>query len=283
MIIKYNKANQNNGITLINYSNEKYKKAQKLNTKSALDIGGFKKVISYSSDDIDVEFWNKNKAIFDYSRGGGYWLCKPYLIAKTLSEMNEGEFLFYCDSGSRFVNSINQLIESFDEKFDIMPFEIQTIERHWTKRDCFQLMGCYESKIIDTPQRLGGYSIWKKTDYTMKFVEEWLNYAQDERILTDIDNQLGLPNYQGFVEHRHDQSIFSILTKKYEIDCYRDPSQYGNNFIDIYINSKYPQILISTRQMDTTFFEYMKKRLRPYLSFKLRDFYRNKVKKIFKN
>jgi hypothetical protein len=278
MVITLNKNIKNNGITLINYSNERYTKAQKINTKSAIKNGGFKKVISYSQSDIDVDFCDKNIKIFDYQRGGGYWLWKSYLIKKTLSEMGEGEYLFYCDSGSHFIQSIDELINSFDTTFDIMPFEIQTLEKHWTKRDCFQLMGCDEFKIIESKQILSGFSLWKKTKFAMKFVEEWLNYSKDERIVTDIDNVLRLPNYDGFVEHRHDQSIFSLLAKKYKLKVYCDPSQFGNNYKHLYPDSKYPQLLISTRQMNISFFEYIKKKLRPYMSAKFRHFYLSQIK-----
>ena len=40
----------------------------------------------------------------------------------------------------------------------------------------------------------------------------------------------GLPNYPEFRDHRHDQSILSILQVKHQITTYEDPSQFGNNF-----------------------------------------------------
>jgi hypothetical protein len=278
VVITLNKNIKNNGITVINYSNNRYTNAQILNTKSALKIGGFKKVISYSPIDIDSAFWKRNSKILQQTKGGGYWLWKSYFIKMGLSEINEGEYLFYCDSGSRFIESIDKLVDSFDDKFGIMPFELQSKEKHWTKRDCFILLKCDEFDIIESKQILATFSLWKKTDFSIKFVEEWLQYAQDERILTDIDNELGFPNYQNFVEHRHDQSIFSLLIKKYKLKAYRDPSQFGNNYRDLYLDSKYPQILISTRQMNITCFEYLKKKLRPYINIKLRNFYLNYIK-----
>ena len=42
-----------------------------------------------------------------------------------------------------------------------------------------------------------------------------LYYAQDKRIITDDDNEMGVDNYEGFRDHRHDQSILSLLVKKY--------------------------------------------------------------------
>lgn len=58
----------------------------------------------------------------------------------------------------------------------------------------------------------------------MRFVEEWLRYCRDERILTDIPNESGYPNLTGFVDHRHDQSVLSLLAEKYHINLYRKPS-----------------------------------------------------------
>lgn len=282
MKIQHNKSKNNNGIVLINYSNEKYTRAQKKNTSSALKIGGFKKVISFSHTDIDTDFMFKNKAILNQNKGGGYWLWKPYFIKKALLEIKEDEFLFYCDSGSVFLKSIDELVSSFDIRNDIMVFELQSIEKNWTKRDCFQLLACDLENYYETKQRLATFSLWKKTPFSMNLVEEWLTYAQDERNLTDIENEMGLPNYDGFKEHRHDQSIFSLLTKKYKIKAYRDPSQFGNNYKDLYPESKYPQLLKSTRQRNISAFEFIKKKLRPYLPNGLRKIYLSKVKKIVK-
>lgn len=209
-------------------------------------------------------------------------MWKPYIIKKALSEIEEGEYLFYCDSGSQFVNSLNSLMASFDAKFDIMPFELQYIEKHWTKRDCFKLLDCDESNFIESKQIIGGFSLWKKSDFSIKFVSEWLQYAQDSRILTDTDNQLELPNYEGFVSHRHDQSIFSLLIKKNNIKVYRDPSQFGSDFFDLYSESLYPQIVISTRKRNISLRNRIKKKFKSFLIVKKIYFVGRKIKNHFR-
>ncbi len=70
---------------------------------------------------------------------------------------------------------------------------------------------------------------------------------KDERLSTDSNNQCGLPNYEGFREHRHDQSIFILLTKKCGLLGFRDPSQYGNPVMDLYPHSNYPQLINLTK------------------------------------
>lgn len=63
----------------------------------------------------------------------------------------------------------------------------------------------------------------------MAFLEEWLNYCTDERILTDISNRCGYDNYAEFKDHRHDQSVLSLLVLRHGIETFRDPSQFGNH------------------------------------------------------
>ena len=46
-------------------------------------------------------------------------------------------------------------------------------------------------------------------------------------IITDEPNEYGKDNYESFCENRHDQSVLSVLAKKYGIIAYRDPSNWG--------------------------------------------------------
>ena len=50
-------------------------------------------------------------------------------------------------------------------------------------------------------------------------------------------------NYPEFVDHRHDQSIYSVNVKKNKLITFRAPSQYGNGFEGLYRYSNYPQII----------------------------------------
>lgn len=237
-------------IVLINYADDTFKKSQQLNTTTGKEIGLFDKIISYSPKDIEPSFLKRNKKILSQKRGNGYWLWKPYFIKKTLELLNDGDFLFYCDSGAYFIKPITPLIDiSLDTGQDIIVFELKPRqEKIWTKRDAFKLMDCDSAKYTNSKQRLGGFSLWKKSAYTMNFVDEYLGYAQDERIITDALNQCGHPNYPEFEEHRHDQSILSLLSKKHDLVAYRDPSQWGNKSKSSYQNSKYDQLIESTRK-----------------------------------
>ncbi len=235
---------------LINYANNKYKSSQKLNSKSGLEVGAFDKVISYSPKDIDTDFFQQNKSILSQKEGNGVWLWKPYFIKKSLETLNNNDFLFYSDSGAYFIDSIDPLINiSLEYGQDIIPFELfPHLEREWTKRDTFILMDCDTRSFTDTRQRLSGFILWKKSEFTMNFINEYLQYAKDEKIITELENQCGYPNYPDFRAHRHDQSLFSLLSKKYQLNAYRDPTQWGNGLMEEYPTSNYNQIIESTRR-----------------------------------
>lgn len=236
-------------VVLINYANDLFQKSQKINSQTGKDYGLFDKVISYNPKDVSNEFKNLNREILVHKRGNGYWLWKPYFIKKALEDLDWGDFLFYCDSGSYFINPVTDLISlSLEKQLDIIPFELPYPESNWTKRDAFILMDCDREEYTLTKQRLASFVLIRKSPTSIAFTNDWLNFAQDKRILTDIENECGQENYPDFIDHRHDQSIFSLLTKKYSLTAFRDPSQFGNEVVELYPNSNYSQLINLNRK-----------------------------------
>lgn len=239
-------------IIAINYADKNFQRAQKLNSKTARQWGA-DKVIEYGPKDIDEAFFRRNREILTSPRGGGYYLWKPYFYRKAYDELGAGDYLVYIDSGAVYVNKIQYLIDCMEqEKMEIMVFSLQRelLEKQYTKRDAFVLMQCDTPQFTDTPQSIGGYVLFKKSDFVEQFLAEDLNYAQDERIIAEIANTQGLPNYPEFIAHRHDQSVWSLMVKKYGLKRFRDPSQYGlcNHYeTAVEERSTFPQIIDSHR------------------------------------
>ena len=59
----------------------------------------------------------------------------------------------------------------------------------------------------------------------MSFFEKFLRLATTPDYLTDIYSNINQDT--GFIQHRHDQSIFSLLYKKNGYKAFKDPSQLG--------------------------------------------------------
>ncbi|HFF9301621.1 TPA: hypothetical protein ACGFCK_002128 [Clostridium perfringens] len=250
-------------IVAINYSDENFRKSQKFNTKSAYKKGKVDKVIEYSPKDIDKDFFNKNKEILNKSRGGGYWLWKPYLILRTMNNLSNGDYIFYCDSGAYYINNIRYLINSLEKtKQDIMVFDLPLIEKQWTQKTTFKLMDCDNEKYMNSNQILATYILIKVSDESKIFMGDYLTFCENINCLIESDLY---KNQNEFINHRHDQSILSLLCKKNNIVTFRDPSQYGirpweylsnNRLYNVkkYTNSDYPQILVSSRKANVNMF-----------------------------
>ncbi len=254
-------------IIAINYADKNFAKAQRLNLKTAKQWGA-DKTIAYTPDDIDADFFERNKEILNIKKGNGLYLWKPYVINKAYGELQEGDYLIYTDAGSVYVNSIGYLIECMErENTDIMVFSLEKemLERRYTKRDAFILLDCDSPEYTDTPQSVGGYVVLKKSDFVGKFIAEDLYYAQDMRVITEQDNTQGQPNYPDFIAHRHDQSVWSLMSKKYGLKRFRDPSQFGmikSYDEDVAKRSTFPQIIDSHRMNVETLRELRWKRSR---------------------
>ena len=129
-------------------------------------------------------------------------------------------------------------------------------------------LGADSNEFTDTYQRLGGFSLWRKSPTTLNFASEWLRLACDPQLISDAPNRCGLPNYPEFVAHRHDQSIFSLLAKQHGLPAFRDPSQWGNDRLEAYPNSPYPQLIELTRERNIPLRTRVKRSVKSILGLK---------------
>jgi len=211
----------------INYSDDKFKKQQQFALFMAKHAGGFDKVIGYNKEDIEEKFYNKYVDILLQPKGGGYWLWKPYFIAKTLEQLAAGDYLFYLDSGAFFLKNAAVLMQELDKTDqDIMGFELPLIEGQWTKKELFINMNCDAPGFAASNQILASFMLIKKTKMSTQFCQEYLAFSCDEIKLTDSPST-GIQQKDDFISHRNDQSIFSLLYKKYNLHPFKDPSQFG--------------------------------------------------------
>jgi len=214
---------------LINYSDQRYFRSQMLNTKTGYNIAGFDFVYCYNRAQIDSAFYNKNHKILDCPRGAGYWLWKPYFLYKTImnEEILEGDTIFYSDAGAYFEKDLSPYFHKTRER-NIVLFDMPYFTNNqWVKRDAFVLMDCDNKEYSEGSHWNGAFMIFKKCKESVDFISEYLKWCQDERIISDNPNECGKDNYFEFEDHRHDQSVLSLMAIKHKIQPELDLSQWG--------------------------------------------------------
>ena len=155
-------------IVAISYGSSQYAKPLEYNGKSALEIAKVDKFYGYTPKDIDEDFKRKNKYILEKGRGNGYWLWKPYFLYKTLKEkLNYGDYLIYSDAAIMYVDLAQKLVDFLNEKkLEMYLHRLPHLEKYYTKRDAFILLGVDQPFYTETGQFNAAFQIYKKTKFT---------------------------------------------------------------------------------------------------------------------
>lgn len=218
---------------LVCYATPSHAEKQKKLVDSALSVGGIDEVKALGPDDLPEDFKEKYKKFFEHTRGGGYWVWKSYIILEEFKKMNNDDILIYIDSDMIFKISIDSYLENFKPENSIMVFQLwdECLEKIWTKMDIFKRLNCADNiNITNTAQIETGYSIYRKNENSLNFLNEWCDLSKDFHLVSDEPSIEA--NFEEFEENRHEQSLFSCLAKinkdKYHIQIEKTPTELGN-------------------------------------------------------
>jgi len=168
----------------------------------------------------DAEFWSKHhKFIKKHPKGYGLWLWKPYIIKCAMSELGDGDLLLYLDSGCEIdIRKRDKLAALFEQvKNDYIIGSFIGVEKEWSKMDLILEMDMNLPEYLESPQRQGGVLLFYMCDLTRDLVNKWYTLACGNDYHNIDETPSICDEDETFKEHRHDQSIFSLLSKKYKL------------------------------------------------------------------
>ena len=97
----------------------------------------------------------------------------------------------------------------------------------YTKMNTINFIGNTLDTKINMMQ--GGILLLKKSDILFKIISEWYNICSNYHLINNSPSLI--PNVDGFIDHRNDQSILSLLALKYNLINYDiDPTWCGGNW-----------------------------------------------------
>lgn len=204
------------------------------NQAKQMDI--FDEIIGMTEKDLqnDEEFWSKHcDFINNNSRGYGYWIWKPYIIKKTFKKMVDDDILLYLDCGCE----LNYLaIDEFRAKINLVKNKqilgsSACLEKSWNKIELINYLGMNDNKYLNTTQNAATQILILKNNFTLKLICEWFEICENYNLINDITSIN--EEYKEFKEHRHDQAVFSLLSKKYNCCNYDLDPTWISNFNDI--------------------------------------------------
>jgi hypothetical protein len=188
-------------------------------------------VFLYTEEDLRNDFCSHFQDKFKL-RGFGYWAWKPQVILQTMDKLQDGDILQYTDAGCHLnpggLARLNDYFEMTDKSGNgILAFIMGGAnEKEWTKGDLFDYFDVRNNKAIFPGQVVSTLLFAKKTKDSMELIKKWLQVFYYDFSLVD-DTPSRKLNFDEFKEHRHDQSVWSILVKLNNIPCLSHMEQYN--------------------------------------------------------
>ena len=179
----------------------------------------FNGIFCFDENHLDKTFKTKHPEVCPDVRGFGYWVWKPQIILQTLTKMDDGDVLLYADAGchlnskaiKRFIDYTNQV--RINQSGFLVFCSPAMPERYYTKGDLLDYFSIRsDSKMTESGQIQATAFLMRKDKQTVEVINRWLQVMTEYPNLID-DSPSRSPNLSGFREHRHDQSVFSILMK----------------------------------------------------------------------
>jgi hypothetical protein len=195
------------------------------------------------------------KSLMAQPRGAGFWVWKPAIIRHDLQILRHGDVCIYSDAGIEFINNVNYIIDRMDQ--DIFLFGNNWEHAHWCKRDVVEHVWPYrddgwwgEWENEKAWSRFGkqcqaSVIFFRVSDYSRKFVAEWLKWCLFEGGRLIDDSRSRAPNHPEFRENRHDQAILTTMAYRDGLSLHFWPATYnGGAFnyekLECYASDDYP-------------------------------------------
>lgn len=160
------------------------------------------------------------------NRGFGFWIWKPLIIKKRLSEIPPGDALLYLDAGfelnlqnkgaiSRFqdyVIYVKQHGSLAMQMQNIPSRNIYPLEKNYSKKALVDWLNP-TSATLESNQLLGGVIFMESSHSNLEFIQQWCDLLVINNYIL-VNDDLDSGESAEFVAHRHDQSVFSIIYKE---------------------------------------------------------------------
>src|SRR5579862_261216 len=184
----------------------------------ALQTGIFVSADAYNLRRLRDEypaFWAEHgDFLLGAKRGLGYFLWKPFLVSAKLDEIAEGDVLVYADAGCEFMpDNRRELIDWLPNapEFDLSVVPLDPVHPNvrWTNSCCLAHLE-NTSEFLQQPILAATFMFLKNTSRSRHLAATWLERSVygDHCCLVDRPGDVERPEFE---EHRHDQSIFSLL------------------------------------------------------------------------
>lgn len=181
-------------------------------------------------------------------RGYGYWIWKPFIIRETLRNLPKNWNLAYLDGGCVLNNTPAAKFRFEKYKKYAVSNSIWATElvarpgedfrnKSWCKADALRYLKS-TSEIEEMAQVQAGILLISNDAVSRELVERWWHAAISDSYRYLDDSPSDISNGETFIEHRHDQALFSILYRQFGLKPVPDETWFPGRWHTV--GSGYP-------------------------------------------
>jgi hypothetical protein len=215
-------------------STPNYRKALDTLSREATASGYFASVTVYTQENLPATA-REREFMATHPRGYGFWIWKSILLADMLKKIPAGDIVLYADAGCGIStttaareNMTRWITDCLTHPTHRLAFQMPHLEEVWTKADVFDLLDACSDEFTKTGQCMGTIHMYQNTPENREFVRIYAEAVAADNYHYVSDATCRRPNPACFRDHRHDQSISSLLFKKhgaaFREDHWKDPA-----------------------------------------------------------
>lgn len=221
---------------LVSFADSRLRPSARRLARQAAAMRSYGDVVIMDERDLEPAFRARHRdRLRRGTRGFGYWVWKPEVLRHVHATCADGDILHYVDIGCHLHPPGRVRLEEYcalaaDAECGILAFALRLPEGHvagrwhghppsalaerfWSKGDLLDHFGVRHRKdVVDTPQVIATQFVMRCGPAVRAFLDRWAAVWADDFTLVD-DTPSRSENLPGFIEHRHDQSVFSVLCK----------------------------------------------------------------------
>jgi hypothetical protein len=210
-------------IHFVSFATPSFRPRQWMLERSAKWLGKADVIHSWNPARLAADgFTTRHADLFPGSKGYGWYAWKPYIIQQALRSADDGDLIIYQDVGRREPILVRHRLSFWldylnEHQQECVPGVLIPWwgpNRLWTKQQTLAELDMDEPRFRDCPQVQASWSVWRKCPESIEFIKEWTDLST-RRSLIGGELSEGLEGEcPGFVEHRWDQSLLTLLTWK---------------------------------------------------------------------
>ena len=162
-------------------------------------------------------FFEKNKHLKETSRGFFWYIWKPWILLRSLLMIEENDVIIYLDAGTEIsiIGAKNLEYLTLQAKnYGSIFFQIPQLINDFTKKECLDFFDTKKYNL--TANNVAAGIIFLRNDKeTRKLLANWckLTIHKNGELFKD----------HGDLNHRHDQSVLSIIIQNYNVQILNYP------------------------------------------------------------